>query len=41
VKGGDPFAEEGHKAIDAMIDCGWNVAPDLYTTIVRKLESFE
>ncbi|TKX85363.1 hypothetical protein EXE43_14050 [Halorubrum sp. SS5] len=24
-----------------MIDRGWYVAPDLYATILRKLESFE
>jgi len=34
-------AEEGRTAIDAMIDRGWYVAPDLYAKIVRKLESFE
>ena len=33
--------EAGRETIDAMIDAGWYVAPDLYTKIVRKLESFE
>lgn len=33
--------EAGREAIDAMIESGWYVAPDLYTRIVRKLESFE
>lgn len=41
-------AKRGHispraarETIDAMIDAGWYCAPDLYTKIVRKLESFE
>nr|WP_321166963.1 DUF3368 domain-containing protein [Halorubrum sp. Atlit-28R] len=29
------------EAIDAMIDRGWYVAPDVYTRNVGKLESFE
>ncbi|WP_379780919.1 DUF3368 domain-containing protein [Halorubrum tibetense] len=33
--------ERGRETVDAMIDAGWYVAPDLYTTLVRKLESFE
>ena len=37
----DHSPEEGREAIDAMIDCGWYVAPDVYTKIVQKLESFE
>lgn len=41
VKGGKLSAEEGREAIDAMIERGWYVAPDLYAKIVRKLESFE
>ena len=32
--------EEGREAIDAMIDHGWYVAPDVYVKIVGKLESF-
>ena len=27
--------------IDAMIDHGWYVAPDVYTTVVGKLASFQ
>jgi predicted nucleic acid-binding protein len=41
VKRGELSPEEGREAIDAMIDRGWYVAPDLYAKIVRKLESFE
>mgnify|MGYP006274953971 CR=1 FL=1 len=41
VKQGELSPEEGREAIDAMIDRGWYVAPDLYAKIVRKLESFE
>ena len=41
VKRGELSAEAGREAIDAMIDRGWYVAPDLYAKIVRKLESFE
>jgi predicted nucleic acid-binding protein len=41
VKRGKLSPEEGHEAIDAMIDYGWYVAPDVYTRIVGKLESFE
>ena len=41
VKRGKLSVEEGREAIDAMIDRGWYVAPDLYAKIVRKLESFE
>ena len=33
--------KRGRETIDAMIDAGWYVAPDLYTTLVRKLESFK
>ena len=32
---------EGRDAVDAMIDHGWYVAPDVYTKTVGKLESFE
>ena len=41
VKRGDLSPREGREAIDAIIDRGWYVAPDLYAKIVRKLESFE
>ena len=41
VKRGAMAPERGHRTIDAMVDAGWYVAPDLYTKIVRKLESFE
>ncbi|WP_017342429.1 DUF3368 domain-containing protein [Halorubrum sp. T3] len=41
VKRGKLSAEAGREAIDAMIDRGWYVAPDVYMKIVRKLESFE
>ncbi|WP_066413892.1 DUF3368 domain-containing protein [Halorubrum aethiopicum] len=41
VKRGDLSAEEGRETIDAMIERGWYIAPDLYTKIVRRLESFE
>ncbi|RAW44542.1 DUF3368 domain-containing protein [Halorubrum sp. 48-1-W] len=41
VKGGALSTAEGRDAIDAMIDHGWYVAPDVYTKLVGKLESFE
>ena len=41
VKGGQLSKAEGRDATDAMIDHGWYVAPDVYTRIVGKLESFE
>ncbi|EMA71429.1 DUF3368 domain-containing protein [Halorubrum distributum] len=41
VKRGELSPEEGREAIDVMIDYGWYVAPDVYTRIVGKLESFE
>ena len=41
VKDGQLSKAEGREAIDAMIDRGWYVAPDVYTRIVGKLESFE
>ncbi|MGM0683269.1 MAG: DUF3368 domain-containing protein [Halobacteriota archaeon] len=40
VRDGTLSAAEGRTAIDAMIDRGWYVAPDLYTKIVGKLDSF-
>ena len=41
VKDGALSTVEGRDAVDAMIDGGWYVAPDVYTKIVEKLESFE
>ena len=41
VKDGALSTAEGRDAIDAMIDRGLYVAPDAYTRIVGKLESFE
>ncbi|OYR54065.1 DUF3368 domain-containing protein [Halorubrum sp. Ea1] len=41
VRDGALSTVEGRDAIDAMIDHGWYVAPDVYTKIVGKLESFE
>ncbi|RLM56383.1 DUF3368 domain-containing protein [Halorubrum sp. Atlit-26R] len=41
VKDGALSTAEGRDAVDAMIDHGWYVAPDVYTRIVGKLESFE
>jgi len=40
VKDGLLSTEEDHH-IDAMIDHSWYVAPDVYTKIVGKSESFE
>lgn len=39
VKDGTLSMTEGRDAIDAMIDHGWYVAPDVYTKIVGKLKS--
>ena len=39
VKDGALSTEDGRDAIDAMIDHGWYVAPDVYTTVVGKVES--
>ena len=33
-------AAEARRVIDAMIDEGWYCAPDVYTKIIRKLDSF-
>jgi len=41
VKTGEVSPETGRKTIDAMVEAGWYVAPDLYTRTVRKLESFD
>ena len=41
VKDGALSTAEGRDAVDAMIDHGWYVAPDVYMKIVGKLESFE
>ena len=40
VKDGQLSKAEGRDAIDVMIDHGWYVAPDVYTKIVEKLDSF-
>ncbi|MEY7852143.1 DUF3368 domain-containing protein [Natrarchaeobius sp. A-rgal3] len=32
---------EARETIDAMIEAGWYCSPDLYSKLVRKLESFE
>jgi len=40
VRDGALSTAEGRDAIDAMIDGGWYVAPDMYTKVVEKLESF-
>jgi len=39
VRDGALSTAEGRTAIDAMIDRGWYVAPDVYAKIVEKLES--
>jgi predicted nucleic acid-binding protein len=39
VKDGELSKAEGRDTIDAMIDHGWYVAPDVYAKIVEKLES--
>jgi predicted nucleic acid-binding protein len=39
VRDGELSKAEGRDAIDAMIDHGWYVAPDVYTKIVEKLDS--
>ena len=41
VKGGALSAEAGRDTIDAMVERGWYVAPDLYAAIVRKLEALD
>lgn len=41
VKEGAITPEAGRETIDAMVDRGWYLAPDLYAKVVRKLESFE
>ncbi|MDR5673200.1 DUF3368 domain-containing protein [Halalkaliarchaeum sp. AArc-GB] len=41
VKEGAIAPEAGRETIDAMVDRGWYLAPDLYAAVVRKLESFE
>ena len=41
VKHGTPSPDEGRRTIDAMIDHGWYVAPELYARIVEKPESFD
>ncbi|TKX66960.1 DUF3368 domain-containing protein [Halorubrum sp. GN11GM_10-3_MGM] len=39
VRDGTLSTAEGRDTVDAMIDHGWYVAPDVYTKIVEKLES--
>ena len=39
AKDGALSTEEGRDAVDAMINHGWYVAPDVYAKIVGKLES--
>ena len=41
VRDGALSTAEGRTAIDAMIDRGWYVAPDVYAKVVGTLESFE
>lgn len=41
VSSGTIAPDEGRAIIDAMIEKGWYVAPDLYTKILQKLESIE
>ncbi|THE65713.1 DUF3368 domain-containing protein [Salinadaptatus halalkaliphilus] len=41
AKRGAIAPDTARETIDAMIDAGWYCAPDVYTTIVRKPESFE
>ena len=39
VKNDGLEAETGRETIDAMIEVGWYLTPELYTKLVRKLES--
>ncbi|MFC4440312.1 MULTISPECIES: DUF3368 domain-containing protein [Natrialbaceae] len=41
AKRGHITVSEARETIDSMIEEGWYCAPDLYTKLVRKLESFE
>ncbi len=41
AKQGDITIREARETVDSMIEEGWYCAPDLYTKLVRKLESFE
>lgn len=41
VRGGQLPAAEANDIVDEMIDAGWYCSPDLYTRIVRTLESLE
>ncbi|UTF55575.1 DUF3368 domain-containing protein [Natronosalvus rutilus] len=41
AKQGHITVSEGRETIDSMIEEGWYCAPDLYTKLVRKLESFD
>ncbi|WP_345781273.1 DUF3368 domain-containing protein [Natronobeatus ordinarius] len=37
----DISVSKAREIVDSMIEAGWYCAPDLYTKLVRKLESFE
>lgn len=41
AKRGAISVSEARETIDAMIDAGWHCTPDLYSKLVRKLETFE
>lgn len=41
AKRGAISVSEARETIDAMIDAGWHCAPELYSKVVRKLETFE
>lgn len=41
AKQGHLTVSEARETLDSMIEKGWYCAPDLYTELVRKLESFE
>ena len=41
IKRGAMAPKRGRETIDTMVDAGWYVAPDVYTRILRELESFE
>lgn len=41
TKQGAISVDDARSVIDAMIDEGWYCAPDVYTKIIRKLDSFE
>ncbi|WP_276255828.1 DUF3368 domain-containing protein [Halomontanus rarus] len=41
AKHGEITVADARETIDSMIEAGWYCAPDLYTKLVRKLESFD